>query len=221
MENLELQNIWKSHDQKLENMLAINKEIAINVSKLKLDKQISRLYLPKWTALIIGIPYTAILIAIACIALIAEAFLVAVGFGAIALIMTSILSMYVYQLYLINKIKRDEGVLSTQKTLSQLRISSTKSLHMAVFQLPFWSVCWISIDGLLDNPLIYGGVNFIVFLALSYLSYWIYRKLNDPNGSSKIRNFFYSGSEWDPILRSSELLEQIKEYQKTSSEKTL
>lgn len=214
MENLELQNIWKSHDQKLENVLAINKEIAVNVSKLKLDKQINRLYLPKWTALIIGIPYTAILIAITAIAFMADAWLVTLGFGAIALIMTSILLGYVYQIYLISKIKRDESVLSTQQSLSKLKISSSKSLHMTIFQLPFWSICWISIDGLYDNPLIYGGVNMVVFFALSYLSYWIYKNLNDFTGNSKIRDFFYSGSEWDPIFKSSEILEQIKEYQK-------
>ncbi|ARN77564.1 hypothetical protein BST97_05930 [Nonlabens spongiae] len=214
MENIELQNIWKSHDQKLEDMLAINKEIAVSVSKLKLDKQINRLYLPKWTALIIGIPYTAILIVITFIAFTAEAYLVTLGFGAIALIMTTILFAYVYQLYLIGKIKRDEGVLSTQKTLSQLRISSSKSLHRAIFQLPFWSICWISIDGLVENPVVYGGVNLIVFMALSYLSYWIYKKLNNVNGSSRIREFFYSGNEWDPIFKSAEILDQIKEYQK-------
>ena len=214
MENIELQNIWKSHDQKLENMLTINKEIAVNVSKLKLDKQISRLYLPKWTAILIGVPYTAVLVVITIIAFIAEAYFVAIGFGAIALIMTVILLIYLYQFYLISKIKRDEGVLSTQKTLSQLRISSSKSLHMAIFQLPFWSICWISINGLKDSPLVYGGVNLVIFVTLSYLSYWIYRKLNDSNGSSKIRDFFYYGSEWDPIIKSAEILEQIKEYQK-------
>ena len=53
MENIELQNIWKSYDQKITSMLKINKEIAINLSKQKLDKQISRLYRPKWTAVLI------------------------------------------------------------------------------------------------------------------------------------------------------------------------
>ena len=62
MENIELQNIWKSYDQNILSMLEINKDIAINLSKQKLDKQISRLYRPKWTSVLIGVPYTILLV---------------------------------------------------------------------------------------------------------------------------------------------------------------
>jgi len=214
MENIELQNIWKSFDRKLESMLAINKDVAINLSRQKLNKQMSRLNRPKWTAIIVGVPYTLLLIAITTIAFIAKAYFVSIGFGAIALIMTIIIVFYLYQLYLISRIKIDEEVLSTQHLLSKLRISSLRSLNLAIFQLPFWSISWISINGLKDSPLVYGGVNLLIFLILSYLAYWIYQKLSYKNGESKIRDFFLSGSEWEPILKSTEILEQIKEYKK-------
>lgn len=214
MENIELQNIWKSYDRKLESMLAINKDVAVNLSRQKLNKQISRLYRPKWTAIIVGVPYTLLLIGVTTIASIAKAYFVAIGFGAIALIMTMVLVLYLHQLYLISRIKRDEEVLTTQRLLSKLRVWSFRTLNLAVFQLPFWSICWISVNGLKDSPLVYGGVNLLIFLILSYLAYWIYKKLSYKNKESKIRDFFLSGSEWDPILKSAEILEQIKEYKK-------
>lgn len=214
MENIELQNIWKSYDRKLESMLAINKEIAVNLSRQKLNRQIGRLYRPKWTAIIIGVPYTLLLIAATTIASIAMAYFVAIGFGIISLIMTSVLLHYFYQLYLISQIRNDEEVLSTQHQLSKLRISSFKSLNVAVFQLPFWSVCWVSINALNESPFIYGGINLLIFLILSYLAHWLYKKLSYKNKESKVRDFFLSGSEWEPILKSAEILEQIKEYEK-------
>lgn len=217
MENIELQNIWKSYDQKIESMLSINTDIAINLSKQKLDKQIGRLYRPKWTAIFIGMPYTMFLIAITVIAALANAYFVAIGFGTISLIMTILLANYFYQLYLISQIRSSDEVLSTQQQLSKLRISSFNCLNFAVFQLPFWSICWISIEALKESPFIYGGVNLLVFLILTLISYWLFQKLSYKNKKSKIRNFFLSGSEWEPITKSTEILDQIREYEKEAS----
>ncbi len=212
MENTELQMIWKSYDQKLENVLAINKEMALHLSRQKLNKQIGKLYRPKWTAIIIGVPYTLLLMSVVITATLAKAYLVALGFGVITLIMTVLIALYVYQVYLISRIRGDEEVLSTQYQLSRLKISSFRSLNLAVFQLPFWSVCWISIDALKESPFLYGGVNLLIFMALCFLSYWIYNKMNYKNEKSKLRDFFLSGNEWQPILKSAEILEQIKGY---------
>ncbi|MDG2331518.1 MAG: hypothetical protein P8M05_07990 [Flavobacteriales bacterium] len=214
MEDIELQNIWKSYDQKMEKILAVNKEFAINLTKQKLNKQISRLYRPKWTAIFIGVPYTLLLIAITSIASYAKAYFVTIGFGAISLIMTILLLNYLYQLYLISQVKNSEEILSTQQQLSKLRISSFKSLNLAVFQLPFWSICWISLDAIKESPFIYGGINLMVFLILTFIAYWLYQKMSYKYKESKIRDFFLSGREWEPIQKSAEILEQIKEYAK-------
>lgn len=214
MDNTELQRIWKSYDQKIDDMLAINKELAIDLTRRKLSGEIRKLYRPKWTAIFIGVPYTFVLIAITVIASLAKAYLVAIGFGVIALIMTLVLISYFYQLCLISRIKNNEAVLTTQHQLSKLRIASFQSLNLAVFQLPFWSVCWMSIEALRESPLIYGGINLSIFLLLTYLAYWTYQKLSYKTKDSKVRDFFMSGREWDPILKSAELLEQIKGYEK-------
>ncbi|SEQ32102.1 hypothetical protein [Neolewinella agarilytica] len=214
MENDELRSIWKSYDQKMDSMLSLNKEVAMMLTKQKLNQQISRLYLPKWTTVAIGLPYTIILIAITIIAWLAEAYFVAFGFGIIAWIMAVLLGIHFYQLYLIGQVKNNEEVLSTQEQLSKLRISSFQGLNLAVFQLPFWSVCWVSAEALRESPFLYGGVNLLVFALLSYLAYWLYRRLNYTNEDSRVRDFFLSGRDWEPIIKSAEILEQIREYER-------
>ena len=214
MDNIELQNIWQSYDQKMEDMLAINKEVAIELTRQKLNKKISRLYRPKWIAVLLGVPYTLLLIVVTIIASFAQAYFVAIGFGAIALLMVGLLASYFYQLYLISKVKKSEDILSTQEQLSSLRISSFNSLKLAVLQLPFWSICWMSVTAFKEDPLLYGGITVLIFLLLSYIAYWLLQQLSYENKESKIRNFFLSGSEWDPIEQSAEILEQIKAYEK-------
>ncbi len=214
MDTVELQHIWKSYDQKIQSMLTLNTEIALNLSRQKLDKQIRKLNRPKWTGVLIGVPYTILLIGITIAAAISDAYFVAMGFGAISLIMAIVLGNYFYQLHLISEIRSSDDVLFTQKQLSKLRISSFNALNFSVFQLPFWSVCWISIEALKASPYFYGGVNLIVFLILTFISFWLFKKLSAKHKESKIRDFFLSGSEWEPIAKSAEILEQIKEYEK-------
>ncbi|MTB50092.1 hypothetical protein [Lewinella sp. W8] len=213
MDSMELQNIWRSYDQKMQSVLTINKEIALNLSRQKLDRQISKLNRPKWTGVLIGVPYTMLLFSITVVAAFSEAYFVAIGFGAISLIMAVVLGNYFYQLHLISEIRNSEDVLFTQKQLSKLRISSFNALNFSVFQLPFWSVCWISIEALKASPYVYGGVNLLAFLVLTFISFWLFRQLSDHQGASKVRDFFLSGSEWEPITKSAAILEQIKEFE--------
>lgn len=217
MKDNELQQIWKIYDQKMDAVLAVNKSVAIDLARQKLSRQIGQMTLPKRFAVVIGVPYTLLLVTVTIIAAVAEAYLVAFGFGVIALVMCVLLGNYIYQLFLIDQVKNSDDILQTQKQLAELELSSLRSLYLAVFQLPFWSVCWMSIDALRTSPLLYGGINLFVFLALVYLAFWIYQNLN--NSRSKVRHFLLSGREWDPMVKAETLLDQIREYEQLSEYK--
>jgi hypothetical protein len=213
MDNIALKQLWQSQNEKIDNLLSINKKIAVELAREKISKQLGKLYQPKLTAIFIGVPYTLLLVGITIIAFMAKAYFVTTGFGAISLIMMGLLGKYCYQLYLINKLRHNDEVISTQEQLSKLQLSSYQSVILAVFQLPFWALCWISLDALIESPLVYGGVNVLIFSLLTYLSYWLHKRLSPTHPDSKIRDFFFSGSEWEPIVKSAAILEQIKEYE--------
>ena len=48
---------------------------------------------------------------------------------------------------------------------------------------------------------------------LTFISVQLFQKLNYKQKNSKVRDFFLSGSEWEPIMNSVSILEQIKAYQ--------
>lgn len=207
-------DIWKSYDRKLEEVLTLNKEIAFEITKSKLHKTINSLRLPKSIFLVLGIPYTFILCFITWVTFEAGAFVMMFGFGIISLIMIGTTIGYVYHLFLIAKINHEATITEVQKRIAELKISSFNIARLTVLQLPFWSVCWVSIEAIKNSPFIYGGINLVVFLGLTYVSYWLYKNLGIDNTESKVSKIILSGNEWEPILKSSDILEQLKEYEK-------
>ena len=68
------------------------------------------------------------------------------------------------------------------------------------------------------KPYLYGGINLIVFLAMSYFTYWLYQNLTIRNvEDSKVSQFLFSGPEWEPILKASSILEQLDGYEANSN----
>lgn len=213
MNEKEMVTLWKSYDQKLERILSLNNEMIIHMTKAKLNDTINTMRRPKQIMLFIGIPYTLLLYFLSFIGYQAGGFFVSIGFGMIGLIMTGVIIGYIYHLHLINQIKRSQDIIAVQTKIAQLKISSFNIARLVVLQLPFWSICWMSLDALKASPLIYGGINAIVFIGLSYIAFWLYKEMSI-TGDSKVSRIFFSGMEWDPILKASKILDQIKEYQK-------
>lgn len=213
MNDKELLQIWNNQNEKLEESLRLNRKIILNLTKSRINKTIGRLRLPKLTALLIGIPYVMFLALIFFITYKAGAPIVSLGFGLIALLMFCLVIGYFYHLYLIAHITATDDIITVQKTLAELKISSFNLTRLAILQLPLWSVCWISIDALQESPFVYGGINLIVFLLLCYITHWLYKRINLNNRESKVYQFFFSGNEWDPITKSQILLEELSEYE--------
>ena len=215
MNDQELLNIWKSYDQKIEEVIVINKEIAYDITKKKLNTSIQSLRLPKSLLLMLGIPYTLIMCFITWVTYKAAAYIMMFGFGTISLIMIGTIIGYFYQFYLISKISRSEEIMEVQESIAELKLSSYNIARLIITQLPCWSICWVSMEGVKNSPFIYGGINLMVFIALSYLSYWLYQDLSIDKHNSKISKIIFSGKEWEPIIKSSNILKQLKEYKKS------
>lgn len=215
MENKELLQLWKSYDEKLGEVLNMNKEIAFEITKKKLKDSFNQLVFPKKVLLIFGIPYTLFLCCLTFITFKAEATIMMLGFGAISLINICLIIGCLYHLFLISRINREEEVINVQKRIAELKLSVFNLTKLAVIQLPFWAVCWISVDVLKSSPLVYGGVNLLIFAALAYFSFWIYQKLG--TNDNKISAFFLSGEEWEILNRSTNMLSQLTAYKNQAS----
>ncbi len=210
MNEQEMISLWQSHEDKLNQVLKVNKELLFEVTKNRLQQTIGKLRRPKSMMLILGIPYTLLMCFITMIALKAGGVFQVIGFGAITLLMILILSIYGYHLYLVQGISGAQDIVRVQSKLSMLRISSYNCARLAVLQLPFWVICWVSTKALWEAPLLYGGINLLLFLLFSWGSFWLYQQLDPTKPQTKVSRFFLSGSEWEPITKSAHILEQLK-----------
>jgi glucan phosphoethanolaminetransferase (alkaline phosphatase superfamily) len=212
MQDKELFDLWKTQDDKMNQVITLNRKIVYDLTHTKFNQTIGKLRAPKRGLLFIGVPYTLLLLFVTLIALVSGGVFVAIGFGAITLIMIATVTSYFYQLHLIKRVTDNENILVVQEKLAKLKISSINCARLAVLQLPFWSICWVSINALQESPLIYGGVNLAVFLVLTAIAIWLYRGLNPKNPSSTATRLFLSGREWEPIEKAAKILTQLKEY---------
>jgi len=210
MNDQELIKMWKSQETKLNEVLMINRKLVNKLTRQRLDKTIGKLRRPKYIMLVIGLIYTLVIYIIAAIAFEAEGIFQFVGFGAIAFIMTLMLASYIYHLYLVNQISGEEEINKVQMRLAKLKISSYNSARLAVLQLPFWVICWMSMDALALEPVFYGGIHLILFALFTYLAYWLHRELSPGKPQSRVSRFFLSGSEWEPLVKSNDIIEQLK-----------
>jgi hypothetical protein len=213
MENNDIMALWKSNDEKLEKVLVINKQIAYDLTRSKLNRNILSMIWPKSGMLLIGIPYTLVLGLITFVASQAGAYLVMLGFGIITSIMFATIIGYIYQLFLISGISKTQEIVDVQKQLANLRLASYNIARLAVVQLPFWVICWMSLDALHDSPFLYGGINLVIIIAFTYAAMRIYKELDPQKPTSKINQLFFAGREWEPIQRASDIIEQLKEYE--------
>lgn len=211
MNDKDLMEIWKSNDQKLEEILLLNKAIVYDLTKERASRIVGRMRSPKKLFLLIAIPYTVILYLLSFLGMVAGGLFVTIGFGSIGLIMSATIIGYIYDLQLIGSIKRVDDVLGVQRKIAELKISSFNMIRLSIVQIPFWSICWISLDAIERSPLIYGGINITVFLGLIYLSYLLYKTLDPTKPKSRLVKFFLSGSEWEPLERATEILKQLED----------
>jgi hypothetical protein len=211
MNDNELMNIWKSHDQKLEKILVLNKTLVYDVTKAKVGQILGGMRGVKKVFLIMAIPYTALLYLLTFLGFQANAFFVTFGFGSIGFIMSAMIIGYIYHLQLINSVDRVYDVVTVQKKIADLKISSFNMVRLSIVQIPFWSICWISLEALKTSPILYGGINLIVLIVLIYLTHWLYNNLDPKNPKSKVAKVFLSGAEWEPIEKASAILDQLKD----------
>ena len=209
MNENELLTVWGKHNEKLNEVISINKAILRNTLKQNLNSTIGQLRSPYNRTILLGVPYTVVLYILAFIGYTASAPFVFVGFAAIALFMTILLAGYIYQTRLIHQIQSTDEIIQVQENLARLKLSNYRLTRMAIWQLPFWSICWVSLNALKSDPWLYGVVNFGVFIILTSISFYLFRGLSIKNRSSRIYEIFMSGRDWEQINKSHEIIEEI------------
>lgn len=216
MEDIELTELWKAYDKKLEENLAFNRDNAAELTRLKIGSLLSSMKPLKLFTIIAGMLWVGfgstilINLCIHALSAVSPFFLTS---AALQLLITLIaLAVYIYQLVLIEQIDLDRPILETQEHLARLRSSTLWVTRILLLQLPLWTTFYLSIGMFIQANMGLLIIQGIVTVIFTYFAVWLFVNIKLENHGQKWFKLIFEGKEWTPLMRSLALLEQIKEY---------
>lgn len=216
MDDIEIINLWKSNDKKINENLLLNRKNAEEIMKMKAQSLISSMKPIKTITILFGILWVGlgtVLLGRIYLYNFSEAnkfFLysvtIQVGLTAIALF------IYLYQLITIHQVNITEPILKTQKKLASLKASTLWVARILFLQLPVWTTFYWN-GSMLENGnwflwIIQSAVTFL----FTYVAIWLFFNIKFENRDKKWFRLIFNGKEWTPLMKSIELLEQTVEY---------
>ena len=216
MNELELKELWKTANEKLEESITINRKNTEDITRLKVHNFLSSMKPLKIFTLLVGflwVGFGTIILSHIYLYAFSEANKFFLFSATIQVVLTAIaLWIYLYQLIKIYEVNSYDPILETQEKLVQLRIITLWSARILFLQLPIWTTFWWN-ETMLTNWNIFQWImTTAITLSFLYVSIWLFINIKYENRNTKWFQLIFNGKEWTPLMKSMELLEQVKEY---------
>ncbi|MFN8347099.1 MAG: hypothetical protein U0X91_19010 [Spirosomataceae bacterium] len=214
MENAEIIALWKSYDRKLEENLALNRKNALELTQIKVRSFLLSMRPIKIFAVLIGL-FWVVLVDSSIITLFSAAspfFLISAGIQ--SLLTKLAIGIYLYQLVLIHQTDIFEPIVATQEKLSRLKASTLWVARLLFLQLPLWTTFYLNKSMFEHASTEWMLVQVLLTAGFTYLAFWLFGHIKYENRDKKWFRLIFTGREWEPMLRSMELLSQVEEYKK-------
>ncbi|NII29793.1 hypothetical protein HB364_32245 [Pseudoflavitalea sp. X16] len=212
MQDTEMMNLWKLYDRKLEENLSLNRQNAADITRLKVQSFLSSMTPWKIFTVILGIIWVGFIdvLIIGLFSVASPFFLVSAA--AIALLNKLAIGIYLYQLILIHQADVNEPILATQEKIARLKSSTLWVARLLFLQLPFWTTFYLTVATFKHGNIALLILQVLITLAFTFLAVWLFRNIRYANRDKKWFRLIFSGREWDPVLKSMDLLGQVQEY---------
>lgn len=221
MEDIELINMWKVQNEKIEQSLSINRKLLVETINQKAQNTLKSLIKLKTAGIVSFVLYLLLLGYILVYAFLNYAsspiyFLISLS--AIFLINLRGLYDYIKHLVWTNNINYDGSVTEIQQNLSKLQLSIVKHTKIMVLQLPFWSTLYLS-NSWFPSQVGWTYILFQVFLtsSLSYLAYWLYKNQKVENLDKKWYKTLIAGSGGKSVAIALEFYKEIETFKSEKS----
>lgn len=213
MENMEIINLWKQYDEKLEKSLSLNQKNIIELQQQKAKNALKPAKNYKFVAVFGGIIYAiAIVWFLGKINPQASIFLKASVVVHLAVIIIAI-GMYARQLALISEIDTSENVIQMQQKLACLQASTVKVIAICCLQLPVFATWNISFKLINEQPLNFWLIQMPIVALFTFAGVWLYKNIHIKNINKKWFKLMFHGAEWSSIIKSGQFLEEIKSFE--------
>ena len=216
MNESELKELWQTTNHKLEEHIVINKNNTDDITNMKVHGILGSMKPIKIFTLLVGILWVGIggmVLSSIYVNAFSEAnkfFLfsasIQVGLTAIALF------VYLYQLITIYQVNMNAPIISTQEKLSNLKMSTIWVTRLLFLQLPVWTTFWWNEAMFTDWRAWQWVITLFFTLSFTGIAVWLFFNIKYENRHKKWFQLIFRGKEWTPLMKSMELMEQVKAY---------
>jgi hypothetical protein len=212
MEDIEIINLWKSYDKKLEENLSLNRRNAEDITKINIRSFLSSMRPLKVFTVLAGIIWVGFLdVLIVGLFQVASPFFL-VSAAILSLLNTLAIGIYLYQLILIHEVDISEPILATQEKLARLKSSTLWVARILFLQLPVWTTFYLSTAMFENGNLLLIILQIVITLSFTFIAVWLFLHIKYENRHKKWFHMIFNGKEWDPVMKSMELLSQVHDY---------
>lgn len=210
MQESELIELWRSYDRKLEESLILNRQNAQAITLIKIKSVVSSMAPTK----IILIVASTIWLSFVGVALyytyasVSPFFWYSIAIHAI--ILAFVIGVYIYQLVLIYQTDLGEALFDTQRRLARLKSSTLLIARLMFLHAPIWTTFSIP-ERIFEHP-VWMAIQFAVTAIFVTAALWLFFNIKYENRNKKWFAFIFRGNQWDPVIKSFEMLREIERY---------
>jgi hypothetical protein len=212
MENTEMLEIWRSYDKKLQENLVMNRKNADDITRIKIHSFLTSMKPIKLFTILVGLVWVLFIDM-----LILNLFHIANPFflvsAAVQVILTKLaLGIYLYQLILLHQADISDSVLLTQEKIARLTSTTIWVTRILFLQLPVWTTYYWNESMLQKGNAWLLLVQVLVTSLFTFLALWLFFHIKYENKDKKWFRLIFQGREWNPVMKSVELLKHVNEY---------
>jgi ABC-type dipeptide/oligopeptide/nickel transport system permease component len=221
MEDIELKNIWRSYDRKIEEARLLNlqswalnlrcfESIQVGKAKSKLQS-LSRF---KIFAVVLGIVWVLFLGLLVAVNHFNNIFF-SVSVTMVMLFSIFAIAVYIKHIILINQINYSENITDTQKKLAALELSTIHSTRIVWLQLPFYTTWFWSSQFIRDTGIWFWLIVLPVALLFCAAAIFLSRNITTENMHKKwVRALMMAGPEYTSVIKAREFITEIEAFKK-------
>ncbi len=221
MEDIELKNIWKEYDRKIEEAKLINMQSwVINFKTfeyLQTEKAKSKLNslgtLKKWM-IFGGILWLAFLMFLVLNSLALWKIFFVISLSAVIVFNVVGIMVYIKQVVLINEIDNSENLIEVQQKTSELQASTLQIARILFAQSPFYTTFFWTPQMIASNWTAFFLISLPVTLLFVFASIWLYRNINYKNADKKWFKILFSSKEWTSVIKAIKFMKEIEDFKR-------
>ncbi len=216
MEETNFVLLWKEQYEKIDQSLAINKQLLKEIISQKAESALQSLIRLKAigiAALVIYLILLGIVLFYAITHYSSAANYFIISIGIIFLINVKALFDYIKHLVWANNIVYDGSITEIQEKLTKLQLSILQHSRTMVLQFPFWTTFYLS-DAWFPHSIGWGYIIFQILItgSFTFIAYWLYKNQTIQNVDKKWLKTLLQGSGGKSVMKALAFYKELEAF---------